>query len=247
MNLDASLSIAKGGFRLKVKLNFPLRGVTGMYGRSGCGKSLILRSIAGLDRHRDSAVHLGNTCWQTNGVFIRPHRRNLAYVFQEPCLFSHLSVLGNIDYAYKRAGIPGDFNSPEGLIAHMGLGELKNRSPDSLSGGEKQRAALARALASNPRLILMDEPMTGLDIEARAEIIRCLKGIQREYGIPMLYVSHDPWEMYELADRVLILNGEGPISPVSMPRFREYVDLLLAGCGKAESRDIPLNRVQCQG
>ena len=90
-------------------------------------------------------------------------------MFQEPCLFSHLSVLGNIDYAYKRA------------------------------------------------------------------------------GIPMLYVSHDPWEMYELADRVLILNGEGPISPVSMPRFREYVDLLLAGCGKAESRDIPLNRVQCQG
>ena len=231
MNLRADLSITKGSFRLHAALSFPLRGVTAMYGPSGCGKSLILRSIAGLDRHRDSTVHLGDTRWQTEGIFIPAHRRNLAYVFQEPSLFSHLSVRGNIGYAYKRAAVRGDFNSPDRLITRMGLDKLQNRSTHSLSGGEKQRTALARALASNPRLILMDEPMTGLDIQARAEIIACLNRIQKEYGIPMLYVSHDPWELYKLADRVLILNRQGPVSTVSMDIFREYVDSLLAACG----------------
>jgi molybdate transport system ATP-binding protein len=198
-----------GAFSLDVAFTAPMRGVTALFGPSGCGKTTVLRCIAGL-RHLAGTLRVGGESWQDDqaGVFRRPHRRPVGYVFQEPSLFSHLSVRRNLAYGARRAGDGGPLAGPgfDDVVALLGIAPLLERSPAALSGGERQRVAVGRALLSRPRLLLMDEPLAALDRPAREEILPCLEALHERLEIPILYVSHDIAEVERLADTMVLMD-----------------------------------------
>ena len=196
------------GFRLNVDLNVPLRGITALFGPSGSGKTTLLGTIAGLRRDlEDAHVSLAGDVWQDSTTFMPPWRRPIACVFQDARLFPDRSVTANLAYATKRA-IAGGLDR-EAVIDWLGLATLIHRMPATLSAGEQQRVAIARALLRNPRLLLLDEPLSNLDSEAAIGCIKALIRIEKETHLPMLYVSHTLEEIHALADRVLILkDGE---------------------------------------
>jgi molybdate transport system ATP-binding protein len=217
MTIAARFQIDHGEFRLAVDATVPARGVTGLYGPSGCGKTTLLRAIAGLDRHAGGYLRVGDTIWQDGREFVPPHRRRLGYVFQEPSLFAHLSVRGNLAYGETRVPPAERKVSLERAIELLGIGQLLDRRPDGLSGGERQRVAIARALAVSPRLLLMDEPLASLDQARKQEILPYLESLHQELDCPVLYVSHSPDEIARLADYLVVLeagrvSAEGPIA-----------------------------------
>ncbi len=204
MTLVVRLNGTRGGFRLAVDLEWPTDRVTALVGRSGSGKTSVLRAVAGLDRHAGE-VRLGDTVWQGPGVFVPPERRRIGYVPHGPGLLPHLSVAGNLDYAAKRAG-SGPFDRAD-VIARTGIVALLDRAPATLSGGEAQRAAIARALLGQPRLLLLDEPLSGVDTEGRAELLAALDGLLRGLDMPVVMVTHDLAEAERLADRTVRMSG----------------------------------------
>ena len=194
---------ALGGFSLDADFTMPSRGVTALVGPSASGKTTLLRCIAGLERLPGRLVVAGEV-WRDDRVFLPPYRRALGYVFQEASLLPHLSVRANLEFGFKR--IKGAARtSLDEVVDSLGLGSLLARSPDRLSGGERQRVAIGRALLTQPRLLLMDEPLAGLDAAAKAEILPYLERLHDSLAIPVLYVSHDPAEVARLADRVLVM------------------------------------------
>lgn len=206
--------IALGGFDLHAEFRVPSSGVTAFFGPSGAGKSTLLRCIAGLERARGS-LRVGDDLWQDDAarVFVPPYRRSVGYVFQAPGLFPHLNVRRNLRYGLVRTPAGERRVGFDQAVQWVGLEALLDRRVDTLSGGERQRVAIARALLASPRLLLMDEPMSALDLQSRAEIIPYLEGLHRELAIPMFYVSHSPDEIRRVADRVVFL-GRGRTGPV---------------------------------
>ncbi len=194
-----------GHFRLKVSLTIPPKGITALVGPSGAGKTSLLRAIAGLTRVPGRVVMDGEV-WQEGRRFVPVHQRALGMVFQESSLLSHLSVKDNLLFGYHRASGPKTMSLDE-VVPLLGLEPLIGRSTDNLSGGERQRVALGRALLSQPRLLLMDEPLSSLDAQSRAEILPFLEALHRTLSIPVLYVSHDAEEVARLADHVVTLNA----------------------------------------
>jgi len=206
--VQASLEGALGGFRLKAEFELPAGAFTALSGPSGSGKSTLIRCLAGLVRLPGRLV-VDGVPWQDSRTFLRPHQRSVGLVFQEPSLLPHLSVRGNLDYALRRASAaPGP--GLDEVVELLGLAQLLPRSPRHLSGGERQRVALGRALLSRPSLLLMDEPLSSLDADSKAEILPYLERLHRAWATPVLYVSHDPQEIARLADRVLLIR-EGSI------------------------------------
>lgn len=201
--IDGRFKGRLGGFRMDAAFRVPASGVTALFGPSGSGKTTLLRCIAGLTRmHGDLRVR--GAVWQDDRRFLPPHRRPIGFVFQEPSLLAHLSVRGNLLYAARRAG-PGAKVGFEEAVALLGLEPLLRRSTLNLSGGEGRRVAIGRALLAGPELMLMDEPLSGLDRDAKAEILPYLERLCRGLAVPMIYVSHDPAEVARLADRVLLM------------------------------------------
>ena len=198
-----------GAFKMDVEFSLPATGVTALNGPSGSGKTSLLRCIAGLSRLPGKLLVAGEI-WQDDGAFLPIHRRPVGVVFQEPSLLAHLSVRGNLDYGARRSRA-GTTTSDE-VVELLGLAPLLGRSTTHLSGGERQRVALGRALLSQPRLLLMDEPLSSLDAASKAEILPYLDRLHRELSIPTLYVSHDAGEIARLADHVLYMR-EGRITP----------------------------------
>jgi molybdate transport system ATP-binding protein len=190
-----------GGFLLDAEAALPDRGVTALVGPSGSGKTTLLRCLAGLARAKGEVV-AGEAVWQDPGRFVPTHRRGVGYVFQEPSLLPHLSVRGNLAFAARRAG-PGKGPAFDEAVAMLGLEALLERTPAGLSGGERQRAAIARSLLSRPALLLMDEPLSSLDVASKADVLPYLDGLHQSLALPILYVSHDVLEITRLADRVL--------------------------------------------
>ena len=223
--IEAQFAGAVGGFRLNVALRFPARGVTALFGPSGSGKTTILRCIAGLQR-LPGRLLVGGETWQDDagGVFRRPHQRRLGYVFQEASLFPHLSVRGNLLYGARRAGAAAGLSFAV-AVEMLRLAPLLDRSPAALSGGERQRVAVGRALLSQPRLLLLDEPLSALDQGAREEIIACFELLHRELSIPMLYVSHDLAEVARLSDHLVVLASGALLAAGPVRAILERLDL----------------------
>lgn len=203
----ARLTVAHAGFTLDVDLRLPGRGVTALFGPSGCGKTTCLRAIAGLERARPGLVAVGGDTWQDDArkIWRAPHERGLGYVFQEPSLFDHLSVRGNIDYGLQRTPAARRRVALEQAVELLGIAPLLNRRPAALSGGERQRVAMARALATSPRLLLMDEPLSALDSERKAEVLPYLERLHHMLDIPVLYVSHALDEVARLAAHMVLM------------------------------------------
>jgi len=198
----ARFKLSYGDFCLDVDLRLPSRGVTAVFGPSGCGKTSLLRCIAGLERTKVGQLEIDGEVWQDSSTWFPVHRRPLGFVFQEASLFGHLTVQGNLDYGRRRSNSSVDMDH---IIALLGIEHLLQRRPGHLSGGEKQRVSMARALATQPRLMLMDEPLASLDHQRKQEILPYLERLHLDLAIPVLYVTHAPDEVARLADHVLVL------------------------------------------
>ncbi len=216
MTIEARFRISRQEFVLDVDLNLPARGVTALFGCSGCGKTTLLRAIAGLEQDANGYLRVGEQVWQDGDQSVPTHKRPLGYVFQEASLFAHLNVRQNLEYGTKRVPETERRVSMERAIDLLGIAPLLSRRTDQLSGGERQRVAIARALAISPRILLMDEPLSGLDHNRKREIMPYLESLHDELDIPVIYVSHSPDEVARLADQLVLLEqgqvaGVGPI------------------------------------
>jgi molybdate transport system ATP-binding protein len=203
--INAAFRLTRPDFTLDVALDLPARGISVIFGRSGCGKTTLLRCLAGLEPQAAGHCRVAEEIWQDGRQFRPTHRRPLGYVFQEPGLFPHLTVRGNLEFGYRR--VPsGQRRVPfDDAVRLMGLEELLARRPEQLSGGQRQRAAMARALLTSPRLLLLDEPLAALDAESKAAILPYLERLHDELAIPMVYVTHAVDEMARLADTLVLL------------------------------------------
>jgi molybdate transport system ATP-binding protein len=184
-------------------------GVTALFGPSGAGKTSIINMIAGLLRPDRGRIEVdGETLDDTERrIHVPAHRRRIGYVFQEARLFPHLSVAQNLDYGRRMNGLSFNEADQARIVQLLDLESLLQRRPGKLSGGEKQRVALGRALLSRPRLLLLDEPLGSLDDERKAEILPYLTRLRDQAGVPMVYVSHDADEVRQLATQVVRLQG----------------------------------------
>jgi len=204
-DICAHFTLQMDGFTLDASFNAPATGVTALFGPSGSGKTTLLRCIAGLERAAGT-LSVNGVVWQDEAVFIATHKRQLAYVFQEASLFSHLSVRANLEYGYKRIKSDERKVQLEQVVDWLGLSQLIERgNPTKLSGGERQRVAIGRALLTSPRILLMDEPLSALDTESKQDILPYLEHLHRELDIPVLYVSHSLEEVARLADHLLLM------------------------------------------
>lgn len=199
-----------GRFELDVGFEAPTSGVTALFGPSGCGKTSVLRCMAGLNR-LPGRLAVGSDVWQDDATntFREPYQRPIGYVFQEASLFAHLSVRDNLLYGQRRAlksGAKEEIRLDQ-VIDLLGIGAFLDRSTGALSGGERQRVALGRALLSQPRLLLMDEPLSALDRITKEEILPYFEALHDSLSIPVFYVSHDISEIEQLADYMVLLDS----------------------------------------
>lgn len=197
MSLHVNLSGPIGQrFHLGVDFEIAAQGVTALLGPSGSGKTTVLRAIAGLQRV-PGTIRFGDETWQDDRHFVPAHQRPVGYVFQGGGLLPHLTVSRNLAYATRRA-LPGPFVHDD-VVARTGIGHLLDRVPARLSGGEIQRASIACALLRQPALLLMDEPLSALDSEARDQFLGHFEGLLGSIPIPAVYVTHDEAEARRLA------------------------------------------------
>lgn len=219
------------GFNLDLATTLPGRGVTAIFGKSGSGKTSLLRCIAGLEKAEAGELRVNDEVWQKNNFFLPPHKRSLGYVFQEASLFPHLSARGNLEYAIKRADCEFDHGFYQRVLTTLGIEALLSRYPAQLSGGERQRVAIARALLIRPRLLLMDEPLASLDSARKREILPYLENLHAWLDLPILYVSHAMDEVSRLADTIVVLDqgkivAQGELNAISsrIDLFQEFTE-----------------------
>ncbi len=216
--VEACFQGRMGGFEIDAAFTLAATGITALSGPSGSGKTTLLRCIAGLAR-LSGHLSVDGEVWQDRHAFSPAHRRAVGVVFQEPSLLPHLSVRGNLDYGARRASGRPAIGFDE-VVDLLGLAPLLARATTHLSGGERQRVALGRALLSQPRLLLMDEPLSSLDAASKAEILPYLERLHRALEIPTLYVSHDAGEIARLADHVLYIQ-DGRMAPATATTLDE--------------------------
>lgn len=220
MTLSVALRHSFPGFTLDATFDAP-RGVTALYGPSGSGKTTIVNAVAGLLKPQTGRVVLdGGTLLDTaEGIHLPPHKRRLGYVFQEGRLFPHLTVSQNLDYGRRFSGMAPDSAETTRVVDLLGIGDLLPRRPGTLSGGEKQRVAIGRALLSRPHMLLMDEPLASLDAARKEEILPYLERLRDETALPILYVSHAMGEVARLATTLVVMEAgqvvqAGPVADV---------------------------------
>ena len=185
------------------------QGITALFGRSGAGKTTVINMLAGLERPDEGRIAVaGRVLFDRDaGIDLAPERRRLGYVFQEGRLFPHLSVGGNLAFGARRARRAERRVDFDAVVALLDLGGLLERRPARLSGGEKQRVAIGRALLACPSLLLMDEPLASLDARRRAEIMPFIESLRDRFGVPIVYVTHNIDEIIRLADTVVLMDG----------------------------------------
>jgi len=215
--LSFDVALTRPGFALAMAAKVPLAGITAITGPSGSGKTTLLRILSGLEPAASGSVRLGNRVMQGDGIFVPPHKRGIGYVFQEPRLFPHLDVTGNLGFGARRRGVGQ--GRIDDIVAVLDLGALLARDIRGLSGGEARRVALGRVLASGPDILFLDEPMTGLDTARKTEILPHIARASQAFDLPALFVSHARDEVLTLADRVLTV-ARGRIEGWATPPVR---------------------------
>jgi len=214
-------------FSLKVDLALAAKGVTTLFGPSGSGKSTILRCIAGLERDASGYLQIADEVWQDdkNNIFLSPHQRSLGYVFQEPRLFSHLSVQKNLEYGLKRTAISERNIDWDQVVEMLAIEHLLQRKPNRLSLGEQQRVAIGRALLASPKLLLMDEPLASLDNPRKQEVLPFIRKLHEEFDIPVVYVSHSLQEILQITNTMVIIKDGKTVATGSLPQLSSEIEL----------------------
>ncbi len=230
--LAVQLTKRRGDFVLDMEFCAPTPGITALFGRSGCGKSTAIAVLAGLLSPDIGRVHVDDDVLvdTTRRIEVAAHERRVSVVFQDARLFPHLRVRANLEYGQKRVArhLPRPVRFDD-VVELLGLATLLERRPHELSGGEKQRVALGRALLAQPRLLLLDEPLASLDAARREEVLPYLERLRDSFAIPMIYVSHQFDEVLRLASRVVLLDAgrtvaDGDIATISRhPALRAIV------------------------
>jgi len=241
----------RDGFTLDANFEAPTPGVVALFGRSGCGKTTTIDIISGLLGADEAHIELDGYVLEDTGagarrgaaagaaraaIRIPPERRSIGYVFQDGRLFPHMSVLRNLRYGMTRAARAAPASLPVGqrielepIVSLLGLERLLHRGPYQLSGGERQRVSLGRALLSQPRMLLLDEPLAALDAARREEVLPYLEKLRDHFSIPMVYVSHQFDEVLRLATHVVLMEAgrvlaQGALNEVSLlPALRDIV------------------------
>ncbi|MYF71397.1 MAG: ATP-binding cassette domain-containing protein, partial [Proteobacteria bacterium] len=225
--LAIDIRLSRNDFSLRFDAALQLEGITAVFGPSGAGKTTLLRVVAGLEKGAVGRVALGGDLWQDTDrrVMVPAHARHLGYVFQDGRLLPHLYVEGNLLFAAERsrrqsrsghAGQGGrggrgrevgvraaSERSISSVVQALDLKDLLGRKPDTLSGGEIQRVAMGRALLTAPRVMLLDEPLSALDVRRKAEIIPYVERLAGDFGVPVLYVTHNVDEVARLASSMV--------------------------------------------
>ncbi|MEW5288021.1 molybdenum ABC transporter ATP-binding protein ModC [Erwinia papayae] len=205
--LELNFTQRLGEHQLKINARLPAKGITAIFGVSGAGKTSLINAIGGLSQPQEGHIMLnGRPLFDAaRRLNLPPEKRRIGYVFQDARLFPHYRVRGNLSYGMAKSMRP-QFDS---LITLLGIAHLLERFPAELSGGEKQRVAIGRALLTAPEILLMDEPLASLDLPRKRELMPYLQSLAKQVEIPVLYVSHSLDEILHLADNVMILdNGE---------------------------------------
>ncbi|HMK68576.1 MAG TPA: molybdenum ABC transporter ATP-binding protein, partial [Stellaceae bacterium] len=213
--IEVDIEKRLGAFDLAARFSTPAMGITAIFGRSGAGKTSVVNALAGLLRPDRGTIKVEDEILFSSDARIdrRPEQRRLGYVFQESRIFPHYSVRGNLRYGMKRGATSDPALSFDAVVELLRLEPLLERRTRDLSGGEKQRVAIGRALLAAPRLLLMDEPLASLDIAHRAEIIPFIEQLRDRLSIPIVYVSHAMEEIVRLAD-TLVMMSEGRVAAV---------------------------------
>ena len=234
MILEVSVQHAVSGFDLDVSFEAP-PGVTVLFGPSGSGKTTVIRAVAGLLRPDRARIAAGGWVLADTAArrHLAPHRRRIGYVFQEGRLFPHLTVRQNLSYGRWFAPRDARTENMARVVEMLGLGALLDRRPGALSGGEKQRVAIGRALLAGPKLILADEPLAALDEARKAEILPYFERLRDEVSVPILYVSHSSAEVARLATTVVALRA-GKVAALGPPA-RVLGDVAAVGARGAAS------------
>ncbi len=203
--LELDFSQQLGDLTLQVTQNLPAQGITAIFGLSGAGKTSLINAIGGLTKPETGRIALNNRPLfdAEKGLCLPPEKRRIGYVFQDARLFPHYRVQGNLQYGMAPS-MRGQFDS---IVALLGIGHLLNRFPLTLSGGEKQRVSIGRALLTAPEILLMDEPLAALDLPRKRELMPYLERLAKEVNIPILYVTHSLDEILRLAEKVLVLDN----------------------------------------
>ena len=191
---------AEGKMELDVDLKILNKSFVALLGENGSGKTTLLRIIAGLEQVKSGTIKVGDEIWLDGKFSLPPQKRDIGFVFQDYALFANMSVEKNLLFVKK------DKELAKKLLDITGLSELKDRLPTNLSGGQKQRVSLCRALMNRPKLLLLDEPLSALDLSMRSKLQNEILSLHKEFGTTTIMVSHDPNEIYRLSERTLVLH-----------------------------------------
>ncbi len=249
--------LQRGAFLLDTGFDTQGPGVTALCGPSGAGKTSLLRCLAGLEDPEAGTLAVDGKVWfdAERGIAVPPQQRSIGYVTQEPSLFGHLSVQDNLLYGFKRLGSAARKISLDDVVDGLGLKPLLSRRITHLSGGERQRVAIGRALLRSPEVLLLDEPVSALDVASRADVLRYLRQVLERFAVRCIYVSHDLREAARLATEMLWMeqgrvvaqgNAREVLTDVRLP-FAELdeAESLLEGVIEGHDADMGLTRIRC--
>jgi molybdate transport system ATP-binding protein len=255
--ITGQLVLKRDGFVLDTAFDSAGPGVTALCGPSGAGKTSLLRCLAGLETPDAGTLSVGGETWfdADSGRSVPPQLRSIGYVTQEPSLFAHLSVEDNLLYGFKRLPESARRTSLAEVVDGLGLQTLRSRRVTNLSGGERQRVAIGRALLRSPQVLLLDEPVSALDVSSRADVLRYLRQVLERFAVRCVYVSHDLREAARLAHEMLWMDrgrvvAQGVARDVLTDVRLPFADLdeaesLLDGVIEGHDEAMGLTRIRC--
>lgn len=229
--IDIDIRKKQGGFAVAASFKQDQSGVTALFGPSGSGKTSVVNMVAGLLRPDTGRIVINSRCLfdSDRHVDLAPERRRIGYVFQDGRLFPHLTVRANLTYGMNRVPSQERFVTFDQVVDLLGLAPLLHRRPAKLSGGEKQRVAIGRALLTSPALLLMDEPLASLDASRKSEVLPFIQGLSTQFDMPILYVSHAIDEILNLATNLVILDTGRIVATGGIEELMGRLDLQSPG------------------